>query len=286
MIEGCRQQSKSTLQVNWAKWILILPALAFFTLFLLMPLLIVFIEAFRHGPLKYMTAIIDKEAVSALYLSLAILVVVVPLNTLFGITAAWSISKFRFRGRRLLITLIDLPSSISPVVVGLTYLLLFGHQGFWGDFFYSRGIKIIFAMPGMILVTIFITFPLVVRGLLPLMEAQGTHDEEAAAMLGACGLRTFWHVTLPNIKWGLLHGVMLCSARAMGEFGAVSVVSGHIRGMTNTLPLHIEILYNEYQFVSAYSVASVLSIFSLITLGLKLFFEHRDKAARATGCDF
>ena len=255
--------------------LLIALAVGFFTLFFLMPLAVIFVEALRHGCKGYLAALIDTEALGALRLSLKILAIVVPLNTVFGIAAAWSISKFRFRGRGLLVTMIDLPFSVSPVVVGLVYVLLFGSQGWWGRFLAEHGYKVIFALPGMTLATIFVTIPLVARQLLPLMEAQGTDDEEAAATLGAGGLKTFWHVTLPNIRWALLHGIVLCAARAMGEFGAVSVVSGHIRGITNTLPLHIEILYNEYQFVAAYAVASLLAMFSLVTLVLKLLFERR-----------
>ena len=267
----------NSLKIQAVRWLLIALALGFFTLFLLMPLAIVFVEALRHGIQGYFAALIDGEAMAALRLSLTILAIVVPCNTLFGLAAAWTISKFRFPGRRLLVTLIDLPFSVSPVVVGLVFVLLFGAQGWLGDFLSARGWKIIFALPGMTLATMFVTLPLLVRQLLPLMEAQGTCDEEAAALLGAGGIKTFWQVTLPNIRWTLLHGVVLCAARAMGEFGAVSVVSGHIRGITNTLPLHIEILYNEYQFVAAFAVASLLALFSLVTLFLKIFLERREE---------
>ena len=240
------------------RWALIALAGAFLGLFLLMPLAAVFIEALKKGWQVYLAAIVEPDALAALRL------------TLFGVAAAWAIAKFEFRGKNLLTTLIDLPFSVSPVVSGLIYVLVFGAQG-W----FAGEIKVIFAVPGIILATMFVTVPLVARELIPLMQAQGRDEEEAATVLGASGWRTFWRVTLPNIKWGLLYGVILCNARAMGEFGAVSVVSGHIRGETNTLPLHIEILYNEYQFAAAFACASLLAILALVTLALKTWIESR-----------
>lgn len=262
-------------QARLVRWSLLGIGLAFFTLVLFLPLLAIFSEALKKGWEAYSQAIIDEEAMAALRLSLSLLAVSVPLNTIFGLAAAWTISKFEFRGKRLLVTLVDLPLAVSPVIAGLVFVLLFGSQGWWGDWLSARGIKVLFAFPSMALATTFITVPFVVKQLLPLMEAQGTEEEEAAALLGAGGWQSFWHVTLPNIRWALFHGIVLCTARGIGEFGAVSVVSGHIRGLTNSLPLHIEILYNEYHFVSAYAVASLLAAFSLITLGLKLYFERK-----------
>ncbi len=266
------------LGTRFTRWLLIGLGLGFFTLFLLMPLLAIFAEALRKGWQAYGTALLDPDFLSAAKLSFAVLAVVVPINTVFGVAAAWWITKFEFAGKGLLVTLIDLPFAVSPVVAGLIFVLLFGAQGWWGEWLSDHNLKIIFAFPGIVLSTLFITFPFVVRQLLPLMEVQGTADEEAAATLGASAWQSFWNVTLPNIKWALLHGVVLCAARAMGEFGAVSVVSGHIRGMTNTLPLHVEILYNEYQFVAAYAVASMLALFSLLTLLLKIYFERQNQA--------
>jgi sulfate transport system permease protein len=219
--------------------------------------------------------VIEPDAIAAIKLTLLIAAIAVPLNLVFGVAAAWTIAKFNFRGKNVLLTLIDLPFSVSPVISGLIYVLLFGAQGWFGPWLSDHGIQILFAVPGMVLATIFVTFPFVARELIPLMQSQGTEEEEAALVLGASGWRTFWHVTLPNIKWGLLYGVILCNARAMGEFGAVSVVSGHIRGETNTMPLHVEILYNEYNFAAAFAVASLLALLALVTLALKSFVEWR-----------
>jgi sulfate transport system permease protein len=252
-------------------------ALLFLLLFLGLPLLAVFAEALRNGLERYVEALVEPDALAAMRLTLLTAAIAVPLNLLFGIAASWAIAKFRFRGRPLLITLIDLPFSVSPVISGLIYVLMFGLQGWLGPWLDAHGIKIIFAVPGIVLATIFVTFPFVARELIPLMEGQGTQEEEAALSLGATGLRTFLSVTLPNIKWGLLYGVLLCNARAMGEFGAVSVVSGHIRGQTNTMPLQVEILYNEYAFAAAFAVASLLALLALVTLALKTFLEWRFK---------
>jgi sulfate/thiosulfate transport system permease protein len=254
-------------------------SLSFFALFIVMPLLAVFVEALRKGWTAYFSAIIEPDAVSAIRLTLAA-AIAVPLNLVFGVAASWAIAKYRFPGRHLLTTLIDLPFSVSPVIAGLIYVLVFGAQGWLGPWLSSHDIKVIFAVPGIVLATVFVTFPFVARELIPLMEAQGHEEEEAAVMLGASGWQTFWHVTLPNIKWGLLYGVILCNARAMGEFGAVSVVSGHIRGETNTLPLHVEILYNEYNFVGAFATASLLALLALLTLVLKAFIDWRAGRAR------
>ena len=227
---------------------------------------------------RYVAALVEPDAVSALQLTLLAALIAVPLNLVFGVWAAWGVTKFDFRGKSLLVTLIDLPFSVSPVVAGLVYVLLFGAQGWFGPWLQAHDLKIVFAVPGIVLATLFVTFPFVARELIPLMEAQGRDEEEAAAVLGASGWQTFWHVTLPNVKWGLLYGVILCNARAMGEFGAVSVVSGHIRGLTNTLPLHVEILYNEYQFAAAFAVASLLALLALVTLGLKTLVEWQQRA--------
>lgn len=244
-------------------------------LFLLLPLVSVFAEALRQGLGAYLAAIVEPDALAAIRLTLLVAAIAVPLNLVFGLCAAWAIAKFEFRGKSFLITLIDLPFSVSPVISGLIYVLLFGAQGWLGPWAKANGIEIIFAVPGIVLATIFVTFPFVARELIPLMMEQGTEDEEAALSLGASGWQTFWRVTLPNVKWGLLYGVLLSNARAMGEFGAVSVVSGHIRGLTNTMPLHVEILYNEYNFVAAFAVASLLALLALVTLVLKSFLEWR-----------
>jgi sulfate transport system permease protein len=257
------------------KWIVIAVAMAFFITFLLLPLLAVFVEALKRGWETYLKAITEPEALSAVRLTLLAAAIAVPLNVLFGIAAAWAIAKHDFRGKQFLITLIDLPFSVSPVIAGLIYVLVFGAQGWFGPWLWEHDIKIIFAVPGIVLATIFVTVPFVARELIPLMQAQGREEEEAALVLGASGWRMFTSVTLPNIKWGLLYGVILCNARAMGEFGAVSVVSGHIRGQTNTMPLHVEILYNEYQFAAAFAVASLLALLALVTLVLKTFVEWR-----------
>jgi sulfate transport system permease protein len=257
------------------KWLIIAISLTFFATFLLLPLLAVFVEAFKKGWEAYLRAIVEPDALSAMRLTLLAAAIAVPLNVVFGIAAAWAIAKHDFRGKQFLITLIDLPFSVSPVIAGLVYVLVFGAQGWFGPWLYEHDIKIIFAVPGIVLATIFVTVPFVARELIPLMQAQGREEEEAALVLGASGWRMFTSVTLPNIKWGLLYGVILCNARAMGEFGAVSVVSGHIRGQTNTMPLHVEILYNEYQFAAAFAVASLLALLALVTLVVKSIIEWR-----------
>jgi sulfate transport system permease protein len=265
----------------FVKWTLILAALGYIMVILLLPLGAVFAEAFRKGAEAWFAAVSDPDAISAIKLTLLVAAIAVPLNVIFGLAAAWAVTKHDFRGKELLITLIDLPFSVSPVVSGLIYVLLFGAQGWFGEWLVDRDIQIVFAVPGIVIATIFVTFPFVARELIPLMNAQGRTDEEAALSLGASGWQTFWRVTLPNIRWGLLYGVLLCNARAMGEFGAVSVVSGHIRGETNTMPLQIEVLYNEYNFVAAFAVASLLALLALVTLALKSFLEwhHRDAIA-------
>jgi sulfate transport system permease protein len=260
----------------WVRLVLIGLALAFLTLFLFVPLFAVFYEALKKGAQVYFAAIVEPDAVAAIKLTLLTAAIAVPLNLVFGIAAAWAIAKFEFRGKSLLITLIDLPFSVSPVISGLIYVLIFGLQGWLGPWLAEHDLKVIFAVPGIVLATIFVTFPFVARELIPLMQAQGTEEEEAAVVLGANGWQTFWRVTLPNIKWGLLYGAILCNARAMGEFGAVSVVSGHIRGLTNTMPLHVEILYNEYNFTAAFAVASLLAVLALVTLALKSLIESRN----------
>lgn len=267
---------------RWLKWTLIGIALSFLALFLFIPLLAVFSEALRKGWSVYIDAIGDTYAREAIKLTLLTALFAVPLNVVFGVAAAWAIAKFEFRGKSLLITLIDLPFSVSPVIAGLLYVLMFGAQGWLGPWLAEHDLKIIFAVPGIVLATIFVTFPFVARELIPLMQAQGSEEEEAALVLGASGWTTFWRVTLPNIKWGLLYGVVLCIARALGEFGAVSVVSGHIRGQTNTLPLHVEILYNEYNFAAAFAVASLLTLLALVMLVLKTTIEwHTHRQLRA-----
>jgi sulfate transport system permease protein len=250
-------------------------ALVWLVLFLLLPLVSVFVEALRGGALAYLDAITEPDAQSAIWLTLTVAAIAVPLNTVFGLAASWIIAKHDFRGKSVLITLIDLPFSVSPVVSGLIYVLLFGAQGWLGPWLKAHHVQVIFAVPGIVLATIFVTFPFVARELIPLMAEQGTEDEEAALSLGASGWQTFWRVTLPNVKWGLLYGVLLCNARAMGEFGAVSVVSGHIRGLTDTMPLHVEILYNEYNIAAAFAVASLLAMLALVTLVLKSLLEWR-----------
>ena len=254
---------------------LILVSVAFLVLFLLLPLAAVFYEALRKGVRTYFTALVEPDAVAAIKLTLLVAAIAVPANVVFGLAASWAIAKFEFLGKSILNTLIDLPFSVSPVISGLIYVLLFGAQGYLGPFLKSEGIQIIFAVPGIVLATIFVTFPFVARELVPLMQEQGTQDEEAALSLGASGWKTFFKVTLPNIRWALLYGVVLCNARAMGEFGAVSVVSGHIRGRTNTVPLHVEILYNEYNFAAAFAVASLLALLALVTLVIKVGLEWR-----------
>ncbi|GGF98630.1 MULTISPECIES: sulfate ABC transporter permease subunit CysW [Rhizobium] len=265
------------------KLILVALTLVFLAFFLFLPLVSVFYEAFREGWVTYEEALLEPDAWAAIQLTLTVAAIAVPLNLVFGLAASWAIAKFEFKGKAFLITLIDLPFSISPVISGLVYVLLFGSGSLLGPFLKSYGIEILFAVPGIVLATVFVTFPFVARELIPLMQEQGTGDEEAALSLGASGWQTFWYVTLPNIKWGLLYGVLLCNARAMGEFGAVSVVSGRIRGLTNTMPLHVEILYNEYNMVAAFAVASLLALLALVTLALKTFLELRFGAGAAGG---
>lgn len=254
---------------------LILAAVIFLMLFLVLPVIVVFAEALKRGFGDYFAAFADRDAQAAIRLTLTVAAIAVPLNLVFGLAASWAIAKFEFTGKNLLITLIDLPFSVSPVVSGLVYVLLFGAQGIFGPWLQAHDIQIIFALPGIVLATVFVTFPFVARELIPLMQEQGTEDEEAALTLGASGFRAFLTVTVPNVRWGLLYGVLLCNARAMGEFGAVAVVSGHIRGLTNTMPLHVEILYNEYNFVAAFAVASLLAMLALVTLAAKSFLEWR-----------
>jgi sulfate transport system permease protein len=258
---------------RWVRAILIAVALLFLLLFLILPLVIVFVEALREGARTYLAAIADPEALAAIRLTLLTAAIVVPLNIVFGIAAAWAVTKFEFPGKSFLITLIDLPFSVSPVIGGMVFVLLFGLQGLVGPWLTAHGIKIIFAIPGIIIATLFVTLPFVARELIPLMQQQGTTQEEAALILGANGWQTFRRVTLPNIKWGLLYGVLLCNGRAIGEFGAVSVVSGHIGGLTNTMPLHVEVLYNDYAFAASFAVASLLTLMALATLALKTVLE-------------
>lgn len=270
----------ATQEPAWVRVLLIATALVFLSLFLFVPLIAVFHEAFKKGWDVYLAAITEPDAVSAIKLTLIAAVISVPLNLVFGVSAAWAIAKFDFRGKSVFLTLIDLPFSVSPVIAGLIYVLVFGLQGWLGEWLRDHDLKVIFAVPGIVLATVFVTFPFVARELIPLMQAQGQEQEEAARVLGASGWQIFWRVTLPNVKWALLYGVILCNARAMGEFGAVSVVSGHIRGMTNTLPLHIEIVYNEYQFAAAFAVASLLAGLALVTLVLKYLVEQRVKSQK------
>ena len=265
----------ATSEPGWVRIALIAIAVGFAILFLLIPLAVVFTEAFKKGWDAYLAAITEEDAWLAIKLTLLTAAIAVPANLIFGLSASWAIAKFEFRGKNLLLTLIDLPFSVSPVISGLIYVLLFGAHGWFGAWLMSHDIQILFAVPGIVLATVFVTFPFVARELIPLMQSQGNEEEEAALVLGASGWLTFWHVTLPNIRWGLLYGVILCNARAMGEFGAVSVVSGHIRGETNTMPLQVEILYNEYNFAAAFAVASLLAFLALVTLAIKTFIEWR-----------
>ncbi|MGV1828190.1 sulfate ABC transporter permease subunit CysW [Agrobacterium vitis] len=276
---------RATTETPVVQCLLILVSLLFLLLFLMLPLVAVFSEAFRNGASAWLEALVEPDALSAMRLTLLVAVIAVPANVIFGVAAAWAIAKFEFRGKAFLITLIDLPFSVSPVISGLVYVLLFGSNSLLGPWLRTHGVEILFAVPGIVLATIFVTFPFVARELIPVMQEQGTGDEEAAISLGASGWQTFWRVTLPNIRWGLLYGVLLCNARAMGEFGAVSVVSGHIRGVTNTMPLHIEILYNEYNFAAAFAVASLLAGLALVTLVLKTTIELRyaDQLSAARG---
>ncbi|MBO9352624.1 sulfate ABC transporter permease subunit CysW [Bordetella petrii] len=262
-------------EARWVRGLLLALALGFLALFLLAPLVAVFAEAFKKGWELYLAAITEPDAWDAIKLTLWVAAVALPLNLVFGVAAAWAIAKFQFRGKQFLITLIDLPFSVSPVVAGLVFVLLFGSQGWLGPWLQDHDLKIVYAVPGVVLATLFVTFPFIARELIPLMQAQGSEEEQAALTLGASGWQIFWRVTLPNIKWGLLYGAILCNARAMGEFGAVSVVSGHVRGLTNTMTLHVEILYNEYQFSAAFAVASLLALLALVTLVVKNLVEWR-----------
>jgi sulfate/thiosulfate transport system permease protein len=271
---------RATEESPWVRWALIGVALGFLTLFLFIPLVTVFVEALRKGWEVAAAAVVEPDARAAIQLTLLTAAIAVPLNLVFGVTAAWAIAKFDFRGKNVLLTLIDLPFSVSPVIAGLIYVLVFGLQGWFGEWLRDHDLKVIFAVPGIVLATVFVTFPFVARELIPLMQAQGQEQEEAARVLGASGWQIFWRVTLPNVKWALLYGVILCNARAFGEFGAVSVVSGHIRGETNTMPLHIEILYNEYQLAAAFAVASLLAMLALVTLVLKFLVEQRVKGEK------
>jgi sulfate transport system permease protein len=264
------------------RWLLIATALLFLGLFLVVPLAAVFAQAFEKGVGPYLEAIREPDALAAIRLTLVIAAIAVPLNLIFGLAASWAIAKFEFAGKNVLITLIDLPFAVSPVISGMIFVLLFGAQGVFGPWLERHDIKIIFAVPGLLLATVFVTFPFVARELIPLMQAQGSEEEQAAVVLGAGGWQTFWRVTLPNVKWGLLYGVILCNARAMGEFGAVSVVSSHVRGLTTTMPLHVEILYNEYQFIAAFAVASLLAFLALVTLVLKNVLEWKTRRELAS----
>ena len=276
---------QGTTEPTWVRWSLIGIALSFIFLFLVLPLAAVFTEALRKGVGAYLEALQEPDAWTAIRLTLITAAIAVPLNLVFGVAAAWAIAKFEFRGKAFLTTLVDLPFSVSPVVAGLVYVLLFGAHGWIGPWLQAHDIKIVFAVPGIVLATVFVTFPFIARELIPLMQAQGTEEEQAAMVLGATGWQTFWHVTLPNIKWGLIYGVILCNARAMGEFGAVSVVSGHIRGQTNTMPLHVEILYNEYQSVAAFAVASLLALLAVVTLLIKSGVEWQSERELKAAAD-
>lgn len=271
------QSRDATREPTWVRYTLIAIAFIFFLSCLILPLILVFVEAFKQGIGVYAQALVHPDTLSAVKLTLLTAAIAVPLNVVFGIAAAWSVAKFNFRGKSILTTLIDMPFSVSPVIAGLMLVLIFGTQGWMGGWLMEHDIKVLYAVPAIVIATIFITVPFVARELIPLMEAQGTEEEEAAIVLGASGWQTFWKVTLPNIKWGLIYGVILCNARAMGEFGAVSVVSGHIRGETNTLPLHVEILYNEYTFSAAFAVSSLLALLAIVTLILKTWVEIRQE---------
>ena len=269
------EQTAATTERNGVRIALIAIAVVFLAFFLLLPLVTVFVEAFRGGVSAYLAALVEPETMSAIRLTLIIAAIAVPANLVFGLAASWAIAKFEFKGKSILTTLIDLPFSVSPVTSGLIYVLLFGAQGYFGPWLTAHGVHIIFAIPGIVLATVFVTFPFVARELIPIMQEQGTGDEEAAVSLGASGFTAFFRITLPNVKWALVYGVLLCNARAMGEFGAVSVVSGHVRGQTNTMPLQIEILYNEYAYGAAFAVASLLALLALVTLGVKTLLEWR-----------
>jgi sulfate transport system permease protein len=281
-VVGTQKSQRGSEESPWVKWLLIGVAGLFCGVFLLLPLINVFAQAFAKGLPHYWASLRHPDSLAAMRLTLLVAAISVPLNVVFGLAAAWAIAKFEFKGKALLITLIDLPFSVSPIVAGLIFIVLFGLQGYWGEWLMDRDLRIIFAVPGLALATVFITFPFVARELIPLMQAQGSDQEQAALTLGASGWQTFWHVTLPSVKWGLLYGVILCNARAMGEFGAVSVVSGHITGQTDTLPLRVEKLYHEYQGPAAFAVASLLALLALLTLFLKTYLEwkqHREQAA-------
>jgi sulfate transport system permease protein len=266
-------RSRATSEPFWIRWTLIAVVLVFLSMFLFVPLAAVFTEGLRKGFETYFAAIIEPDALSAIKLTLIAAAIALPLNLVFGLAAAWAIAKFEFKGKSVLITLIDLPFAVSPVIAGLIYVLIFGLQGWFGEWLSDHNMKVVFAIPGIVLATIFVTFPFIARELIPLMQAQGKEEEEAGLVLGASGWQIFWRITIPNVKWGLLYGVILTNARAMGEFGAVSVVSGHIRGLTNTMPLHVEILYNEYNYAAAFAVASLLAFLALFTLALKSYVE-------------
>jgi len=271
-----RRYRNALIEPALVRWLLIAVTLTFLAVFLLLPLVTVFAQSLRNGVSTYFSALTDADTLASIRLTLVTAAIAVPLNTLFGVAAAWAIAKFEFRGKNLLTTLIDLPFSVSPVIAGMVFVLLFGSRGWFGPWLSEHDVKVIFALPGIVLATTFVTFPFVARELIPLMQAQGTEEEQAAMTLGAGGLRTFWHVTMPNIRWGLLYGVLLCNARAMGEFGAVSVVSGHIRGMTNTMPLQVEALYNDPgEYSAAFAVSSLLALLGFVTLALKNFLEWR-----------
>jgi sulfate transport system permease protein len=286
MTTAARRQRNALVEPALVRWLLIGATLLLLGVFLLLPLIVVFTQALKAGIGGYLAALGDSDTLASIRLTLLTASIAVPLNTLFGVAAAWAIAKFEFRGKSLLTTLIDLPFSVSPVIAGLVFVLLFGQRGWFGEWLSAHDIKIIFAVPGIVLATLFVTFPFVARELIPLMQAQGTEEEQAALTLGASGWRMFWHVTVPNIRWGLLYGVLLCNARAMGEFGAVSVLSGHIRGLTNTMPLQVEILYNDPgQYSAAFAVASLLALLGFVTLALKNFLEwrHGDELAAVRG---
>lgn len=276
------RRSAAIREPRWLRWSLLFIAFSFLTLCLLVPLMAVFWEALRQGWSSYVNVLVEPDALAAIKLTLLVTVLALPCNLLFGVAASWAIAKFDFRGKSLLITLIDLPFAVSPVVAGLLFVLMFGANGWFGEWLQAHDIKIIFAVPGIVLATIFITFPFIARELIPLMQAQGREEEEAAATLGASGWKIFWRVTIPNIKWGLMYGVILANARAIGEFGAVSVVSGHVRGETTTMPLHVEILYNEYNQAAAFAVASLLALLALVTLAVKTLLEWRMRQETAT----
>ncbi|HZW28794.1 MAG TPA: sulfate ABC transporter permease subunit CysW [Trueperaceae bacterium] len=281
MPAAARRRGSPVAEPRGLKWALTAVALLVLGVLLLLPLAVVFVEALRGGVGAYVASLLDPEARAAIRLTLLVAAIAVPLNAVFGVAAAWAVAKFEFRGKSLLVTLIDLPFSVSPVIAGMVYLLLFGAQGYLGPFLQSRGIQVVFAVPGIVLATLFVTVPFVARELVPLMQELGNEDEEAALTLGARGWQVFALVTLPNVRWGLLYGVLLCNARAMGEFGAASVVSGHIRGQTNTVPLQVEVLYNEYNWVAAFALASLLALLSLVTLVIKAVLERRDVVSKA-----